>query len=112
MYQEIQLPLSLVSLSFSLASLTNQFRVKAVQARLKTESVFQSPFTSIECLHRSDASVCLGLYKRACMTQTQGLPQSLSATIVGSYLRFLSDLISGVISKNRKRDPLLQCEGA
>lgn len=45
MYQEIQLPLSPASLSFSLASLTNQFHMKAVQARLKTESVFQSPFT-------------------------------------------------------------------
>lgn len=93
MYQEIQLPFSPASLSFSLASLTNQFHMKAVQARLKTESVFQSPFTSIECLHRSDASVYLGLYKRACMTQTQGLPHSLSATIVGSYLLFLIDLI-------------------
>lgn len=50
MYQEIQLPLSGISLSFSLVSLTNQFHMKAVQARLKTESVFQSPFTSIECL--------------------------------------------------------------
>lgn len=45
------------------------------------------------------------------MAQTQGLPQSLSATIEGSYLLVLPDLIWGVISKNRKRDPLLQCEG-
>lgn len=70
MYQEIQLPLSPASLSFSLASPTNQFHVKAVQMRLKSESVCQSAFAVHECLHRSNASVYLCLYKRACMTQT------------------------------------------
>lgn len=41
MYQEIQLSLSPASLSFSLASPPNQFHMKAVQRRFKSESILQ-----------------------------------------------------------------------
>lgn len=47
-------------------------------------------FALSECLHRFDASVYLCLYKRA-FTQTPDLPKSLSATMEGSCLLFLTN---------------------
>lgn len=56
-----------------------------------TSSCSQSPFALCDRLHRFDASVYLCLYKRACMTQARVLPES--ATMQGSYLLFLTNLM-------------------